>query len=186
MPHESRLKFSTDEILATFRLARRCSLRASNVTAALMPTVTTARREPGFGFPRLRHGRRRISRTPGTPLFDIPAISTAASAERRAGKFLLRSGVREPMIRTLTEIAIVEGFGAMIRELPVPPLASFIHEETRGTALAHLSARAIRGTSGEGGMVGGGRASPDVGRGARCSVVESRGRSCWKFTPRAS
>ena len=36
-------------------------------------------------------------------------------------KFLLRSGVREPMVRWLSEIAIVEGFGAMIRELPVPP-----------------------------------------------------------------
>src|SRR5260370_22463594 len=43
------------------------------------------------------------------------------------------------MIRTLSEIAIVEGFGGMIRELPVPPLASFIREETTGTAIAHLA-----------------------------------------------
>jgi len=40
---------------------------------------------------------------------------------------------------TLTEIAIVEGFGATIRELPVPPLASFIREDVGGTALAHLT-----------------------------------------------
>ena len=54
-------------------------------------------------------------------------------------KFLLKSGVREPMVRWLSEIAIVEGFGAMIRELPVPPLSSFIREDTAGTALAHLT-----------------------------------------------
>jgi len=43
------------------------------------------------------------------------------------------------MVRTLTEIAVVEGFGAMIRELPVPPLKSFMREGVEGTALAHLA-----------------------------------------------
>src|SRR4029077_4785905 len=54
-------------------------------------------------------------------------------------RFLLKNGVREPLTRILTEIAIVEGFGAFIRELPVPPMKSFIREDVAGTALAHLT-----------------------------------------------
>jgi hypothetical protein len=46
--------------------------------------------------------------------------------------------VREPIVRILSEIAIIEGFGATIRDLPIPPLASFIREDVAGTALAHL------------------------------------------------
>src|SRR5262249_50246993 len=53
-------------------------------------------------------------------------------------RFLLKHGVREPLVRILTEIATVEGFGAFIRELPVPPIKSFIREDVAGTTLAHL------------------------------------------------
>ena len=74
------------------------------------------------------------------PLVEIPkeAIPPHLPSVEQA-KLLLREGVREPMVRTLTEIAIVEGFGATIRDLPVPPLSSFIREDIEGTALAHLT-----------------------------------------------
>ena len=73
----------------------------------------------------------RFSRFPPTP------SRRRCPTPRRS--ILLRSGVREPMVRWLSEIAIVEGFGAMIRDLPVPPLATFIREDTAGTAIAHLT-----------------------------------------------
>jgi hypothetical protein len=54
-------------------------------------------------------------------------------------KLLLRHGVREPIVRTLTIISIVEGFGAMIRDVRVPEkLDALFLESIEGTALAHL------------------------------------------------
>lgn len=54
-------------------------------------------------------------------------------------RFLLRNGVREPIIATLTRIGTVEGFGAMIRFLAPPEMQQFFEEDIGGTALAHLS-----------------------------------------------
>ncbi len=53
-------------------------------------------------------------------------------------KLLLRNGVREPIVRALTIISIVEGFGAMIRDVRVPKLDAMFVEDLEGTALAHL------------------------------------------------
>ena len=54
-------------------------------------------------------------------------------------KLLLREGVQKPIVRSLTTISIVEGFGAMIRDVPVPDLRSAIKEDISGTSLAHLT-----------------------------------------------
>jgi hypothetical protein len=54
-------------------------------------------------------------------------------------KLLLLEGVREPIVRALTMISIVEGFGAIIRDVPVPKLTELVYEPIAGTALAHLS-----------------------------------------------
>ncbi len=51
---------------------------------------------------------------------------------------LLREGVRDPVVRTLTIISIVEGFGAVIRDVKVPDLGEWIVEPIDGLALAHL------------------------------------------------
>jgi len=53
-------------------------------------------------------------------------------------KLLLREGVQEPIVRALTIISIVEGFGAIIRDVAVPPLGELVVEPIDGTALAHL------------------------------------------------
>ncbi len=54
-------------------------------------------------------------------------------------KLLLREGVRDPLVRTLTTIAIIEGFGAMIRDQRVPDLSRCVREPLDGTASAHLA-----------------------------------------------
>ncbi len=51
---------------------------------------------------------------------------------------LCRHGVREPIVRALTIISVVEGFGAIIRDVKIPKLADLIVEPIAGTALAHL------------------------------------------------
>jgi hypothetical protein len=51
---------------------------------------------------------------------------------------LCRQGVREPVVRALTIISVVEGFGAIIRDVKVPELQELLVEPIEGTALAHL------------------------------------------------
>jgi hypothetical protein len=51
---------------------------------------------------------------------------------------LLSAGVRDPIVRALTIISIVEGFGAIIRDVKVPDLRALIREPIDATALAHL------------------------------------------------
>ena len=52
---------------------------------------------------------------------------------------LCRNGVREPVVRALTIISVVEGFGAIIRDVKLPDLESIVVEPIQGTALAHLA-----------------------------------------------
>jgi hypothetical protein len=53
-------------------------------------------------------------------------------------RFLIGSGVCEPLMATLTRIGTVEGYGANIRLLKPQDLQRHFVEEIRGTALAHL------------------------------------------------
>jgi hypothetical protein len=76
----------------------------------------------------------------GAPLLDIPASMVPPHYPNAAqARLLLREGVREPLVRTLTTIAIIEGFGAMIRDQRVPDLAATVRNDLDGTALAHLA-----------------------------------------------
>jgi hypothetical protein len=139
MPNESRLNFSSAELLA-------------NVPTKDPLIVKGVRCHGGFDADGNYHSPRTLWRVPAIkawqeqhratsplPLVEIPDDVVPPHAPSFAQtRFLLREDVREPTIRLLTQIAIVEGFGAMIRELPVPPLKSFIREDTAGTALEHL------------------------------------------------
>jgi hypothetical protein len=140
MPHKSRLNFSTEEILAN--VATREPLIVNGVKCHGGFDADGHYRSPrtAFRVPAIKAWQEQHVATSGTALFEIPADTVSPQVPNVAQvKFLLRAGVREPMVRWLSEIAIVEGFGAMIRELPVPPLASFIREETAGTAITHLT-----------------------------------------------
>lgn len=53
-------------------------------------------------------------------------------------RLVLKAGVREPIVRSLTVISILEGFGAIIRDVKVPDLNALIVEPIEGTALSHL------------------------------------------------
>ena len=76
----------------------------------------------------------------GAPLIEIPrALMPPHYPNVAQAKLLLQNGVREPLVRTLTVISIVEGFGAMIRDVKVPELPSLFVEPIDQTALAHLS-----------------------------------------------
>src|SRR6202789_351981 len=53
-------------------------------------------------------------------------------------RFLIRAGVPEPLMATLTRIGTVEGFGANIRLLQPKDLQRHFVEDTAGTAIDHL------------------------------------------------
>lgn len=75
----------------------------------------------------------------GHPLFSIsPQLIPPTHPSVVQSKLLLRNDVRDPIVRALTVISIVEGFGAMIRDVKVPDLSSLLVEPFDGTALAHL------------------------------------------------
>jgi hypothetical protein len=75
----------------------------------------------------------------GTPLLDVPLETWPESFPNvEQTKFLLRKGVTQPTISELTRIGTVEGFGAMLRNLPMPDVTRAFDEDVRGTATDHL------------------------------------------------
>lgn len=75
----------------------------------------------------------------GHALIDLPdEIIPPQFPSVGQAKLVLATGVREPIVRALTVISILEGFGAIIRDVRVPELKTFFVESIEGTALAHL------------------------------------------------
>jgi hypothetical protein len=75
----------------------------------------------------------------GTEILDAPLdLWPEVYPSVPQSKYLLREGVREPTISSLTRIGTVEGFGGMIRAVRVDDLQSHFEESITGTATAHL------------------------------------------------
>ena len=75
----------------------------------------------------------------GTPLLDIALDTWPENYPNVAqAAYLLREGVREPIVSTLTRIGTVEGFGSMIRAVNVEKMQKHFVESIDGTAIAHL------------------------------------------------
>lgn len=78
-------------------------------------------------------------RADGQPLVHLPVEYVPPHYPNYPqAKLLLQEGVRDPITRSLTIISIVEGFGARIRDVPLPDLRAEVVEDISGTALAHL------------------------------------------------
>jgi hypothetical protein len=75
----------------------------------------------------------------GSELLDIELESFAPNYPNLdQSKLLLRNGVRDPVVASLTRIGTVEGFGSFLRHSIVPDLQSHIDDPIDGTATAHL------------------------------------------------
>ena len=78
-------------------------------------------------------------RTFSTELVDVPLERWERSFPSvEQARFLIRSGVPEPLIATLTRIGTVEGYGANIRLLKPQDLQEHFVEDISGTAIDHL------------------------------------------------
>jgi hypothetical protein len=74
-----------------------------------------------------------------TALLDVPLEWWERSFPNvEQARFLIRAGVPEPLMATLTRIGTVEGFGANIRLLQPKDLQRHFVEDIRGTAIDHL------------------------------------------------
>ena len=69
-------------------------------------------------------------------------------------RFLIRAGVPEPLMATLTRIGTVEGFGANIRLLQPKDLQRHFVEDIGGTAIDHLGRGSLRGARSRRGRLG--------------------------------
>ena len=89
--------------------------------------------------PALRAWQAQLARE-GNALIEVPrALMPPQYPSVEQSTLLLEHGVRDPIVRTLTIISIVEGFGALIRDVKVPDLSALVVEPIGGTALAHLA-----------------------------------------------
>lgn len=80
----------------------------------------------------------RAERT-GTEALTMPLETWPESFPNiEQSKFLIRSGAPEPTISSLTRIGTVEGFGAMMRYLPLPDMQKVIQDDIGGTATDHI------------------------------------------------
>ncbi len=74
-----------------------------------------------------------------TPILDVPLETWPENFPNVAqSKLLIRSGAPQPIISALTRIGTVEGFGAMLRHLPVPDFPAAFDEDISGTATDHI------------------------------------------------
>jgi hypothetical protein len=134
-----QVDFAEGELLASHRYAeplvvagRRCHGGFDEDGFYVSPR--TATRVPAIAAWQARH-RRHF----GTELLDLPLATWPEHYPNVAqARFLIESGVREPIIATLTRVGTVEGFGGLIRHSPIPNLRRVVEEDTAGTALAHL------------------------------------------------
>ncbi len=75
----------------------------------------------------------------GTELLDMPLDTWPQHYPNvEQAKHLLREGVREPLVATLTRIGTVEGFGAMIGNSAVENIQRWFDDSITGTAIDHL------------------------------------------------
>jgi hypothetical protein len=140
MLHESRLDFSTEELLDNPKWDAPLIVQGIRCHGGFGPDGQYRSPRAKYRNPAVAAWQEQHIRTSGLPIFEAPADCMPPHLPNvEQAKLLLREGVREPMVRTLTEIAIIEGFGATIRDLPVPPISSFVREDVNGTALAHLA-----------------------------------------------
>ena len=79
-----------------------------------------------------------------TALLDVDIESFPANYPNvDQAKLLLRNGVTDPIVASLTRIGTVEGFGAFLRNSIVPDLQSHFDDSIAGTATGHLGSGLI-------------------------------------------
>ncbi len=140
MPNESRLNFSFDELLENPQYDGTLIVNDRRCHGGFDKDGNYQSPRTIWRNPAIKAWQEQHLATSALPLVEVPSdVVPPYTPNVAQARFLLKNGVREPLVRIFTEIAIVEGFGAFIRELPVPSLKNFIREDVAGTAIGHLT-----------------------------------------------
>ncbi len=90
-------------------------------------------------WPAIRAWEKQRQEQFSTPILDVPLDTWPENFPTvEQSKFLIRNGAPGPTISALTRIGTVEGFGGMLRLLPVPDFSRCFEEDVSGTAIAHI------------------------------------------------
>jgi hypothetical protein len=94
----------------------------------------TKNRVPAIAAWQQSHREQFGSEILASPIADWPDVYPNVAQS----KYLLREGVPQPTITTLTRVGTVEGFGSVIRQVNVGDMQQYFDDSIAGTALAHL------------------------------------------------
>jgi hypothetical protein len=137
MTHQ--LEFTEQELLTTHAVSE--PLIAGGVTChgGFTEEGTYVSPRTRFRVPGIEAWQAEHEKTFGTEIIDVPLATWPAHFPNVAqARQLIRAGVPEPLIATLTRIGTVEGFGANIRFLQPGNMQANFVEDVRATAIDHL------------------------------------------------
>jgi hypothetical protein len=137
MPHT--LEFDAAQLLATHDFEEPLIADGVRCHGGFLADGTYVSPRTKFRAPALAAWQEQHRQTFGTEILNAPVDTWPGNYPNiDQARFLLRNGIREPIIATLTRIGTVEGFGAMIRFLAPSDMQRFFDDDITGTATAHL------------------------------------------------
>lgn len=138
-PELAQTEFSAAELLADHRIAEPLVARGVRCHGGFDETGAYVSPRTRFRVPAIAAWQAKHQAEFGTAVLDAPLETWPAHYPNVAqAKFLVRAGVPEPLMASLTRIGTVEGFGANIRHLTPGNLQRHFVEDIDGTAMAHL------------------------------------------------
>jgi hypothetical protein len=134
-----QLEYSPRELLETARVAEPLVVGETRCHGGFDEEGRYVSPRTRFRMPAIHAWQQHHRDQFGSDLLDVPLETWPEHYPNVAqAKFLLREGVRDPLVVTLTRIGTVEGFGAMIRYSAVPDAQGHFVDDIRGTAIEHL------------------------------------------------
>jgi hypothetical protein len=134
-----QLHYREDELLADHAVAQPLFAGGVRCHGGFTDDATYVSPRTKFRVPATKAWQQSHREQFGTEILDAPIDLWPEPYPNLAqSKFLLRNGVREPVITTLTRIGTVEGFGSLIRNVGAGDLQRFFDESIDGTCTQHL------------------------------------------------
>jgi hypothetical protein len=134
-----QVSFSFDELLASHDYVEPLVAGGVRCHGGFDEDGTYVSPRTRFRAPAIEAWARQRAEQFGTAPLEAPLATWPEHFPNVAqSKFLIRNGVREPAISELTRIGTVEGFGAMMRFLPLPDFQRIFGDSITGTATEHI------------------------------------------------
>lgn len=135
----AQVEFTADELLADTPVAEPLLAGGVRCHGGFDEDGTYVSPRTRFRVPAIDAWQAQHTEQFGTALLDVPLETWGEHFPNvEQARFLVRSGVPEPLMATLTRIGTVEGYGANIRLLQPSGLQRWFVEDIRGTAIDHL------------------------------------------------